>query len=239
MAIQTIEATDTLNEGRVKVNANFVDVQNITTASVTGAASLDATAFNKLHLLSGTSADYTVDLPTAVGNAGGIVAFKGVAALTKVITLAGVSGQTIDAEANRKISTLGLIVLMSDGTNWTVVNEVGSWINYTPVYTGFSADPTHFQTEYFRQGKLCTVKIISLASGTSNASTFTITLPFNAANLSYGVCEITFEGSTATIGVIATRSSSNIADIYKTIVGSTWATSGNKRASFTLTYKMQ
>lgn len=238
MAYQETLVTDTLDAGRIKHNANFVELYSTTLVSVTGATSLTSAAFGKMHVLTGTSADYTVDMPTAVGNTGGTIAIKGANALTVYVTIQGVSGQTIDEYASIKIGSGGVLILVSDGTNWIILYEVGSWINYTPVYTGFSANPTSTLTQYFKQGKMCTVKVTSFASGTSNATTFTITLPFNASHITMGMCEVAIDNSAVHLGVIATRAASNIADIYDEVIFGAWVASGNKRASFTLTYRI-
>jgi hypothetical protein len=98
-------------------------IDAITSVSVTGTDTLDSTAFGKLHLLSGTAADYTVTLPTAVGNAGKSIAFKGVFALTKKVTLDGNSTQTIDGWLTKDIVSGKSLIIISDGTNWNIVNE--------------------------------------------------------------------------------------------------------------------
>lgn len=214
-----------------------IAIENIDSVSITEAASLTSTAFNKIHVCTGTTVDYQLDLPTAVGNAGGIVSVKGAAALTKVVTVVGVSGQTIDGEANRKISSGGLFVLMSDGANWILVNEIGSWIPYTPVWTGFSADPTLVYAGYFREGKKCQVVITINASGTSNATTMTVTLPFNALFAIVNMAIITNSG-TAAVGRAHTAASSNILTFFATITAGAFTGSGNKSGNVNLTYSV-
>lgn len=242
MAYQEILAADSLNEGRLKMKNNFEELYAFTLVSVTGAVSLTSTAMGKIHVCTGTSADYTVDLPTAVGNEG-VIIFKGAAALTKVITIAGSSGQTIDGEATRKMSTLGMIAVLSDGANWVVINEVGSWIPYTPVLGGFSADPTVAKASYFRVGKMITVHFFTSANGTSSATTKTMTVPFNSkAAVSAGLLLAnTNNGSGATghPGFAAMRLSSTTVDIFRDLVATNWTASGNCRFSVILNYEME
>lgn len=240
MALQEIVASDTLNEGRQKINENFEELYTIGIVSITTAAALTSTALGKIHICTGTSADYTVDLPTAVGNEG-VIIFKGAAALTKVVTIAGTGGQTIDGESERKISSGGMISVMSDGANWVVVNEVGSWIPYTPVLTGWSVDPTVTRCAYFRQGKMVQVSFVTSVDGTSNATTKTITLPFNSdIAVATGITLANKNNGTlaTTGGLIATRAGSNTVDIYRDLAAATWTASGNCRVSFMLTYRM-
>jgi hypothetical protein len=241
MAYQEIVYGDNAKQGTDKINANFEELYTISPVSVTGAISLTSTAFGKIHICTGTSADYTVNLPTAVGNEG-VIIFKGAAALTKVVTIQGTGGQTIDGESDRKIASTGMISLLSDGANWVVVNEVGSWIPYVPVFSGFSADPTVSRAAYFRVGKNVTVHFYNSAVGTSNATTKTITLPFIADSLSVvagSTLSMTNNSvASATMGIVITRASSNIADVYTTALGAAWTASGTARFSFNLTYKI-
>lgn len=241
MAYQETLVSDTLNEGRIKINANILELYSLSTVSVTGAISLDATALNKIHLCLGTSADYTVDLPTAVGNLG-LIIFKGINALTKVVTIAGISAQTIDGEANRKISSCGMIALMSDGSNWIVVGEVGSWITYTPTFTGFSVNPTLDRAVYFRIGKMVEVQVHASASGTSNATTKTITLPFvgsGAAQAGLTSNTINDSVSASSPGSVVLRANSDIADVYRNTASLAWTASGNCRFHFNFNYVIQ
>lgn len=240
MAYQEVLVTDTLDEGRQKYNSNFVELYTISVVSITGAGSLTSTALGKIHICTGTSADYTIDLPTAVGNEG-VIIFKGAAALTKVVTIAGSSGQTIDGESSRQIGCLGMISVMSDGANWVVVNEVGSWIPYTPVLAGWSSDPTIDRSVYFRVGKMVTVQIHTSANGTSNATTKTVTLPFIAAGPTQKGFTATNvnNGTTATTpGLTITRAGSNIMDVYRDLAAAVWTASGNCRFDLTVNYVM-
>lgn len=237
--METIQYTDTLRQGTDKINGNFNTVSMVT---ISAAESLDAAAFGRFHHVAGTSADYTIDLPTAVGNGGKTVIFKGIAALTKNITLAPVSGQLIDGEPNRKLNAGGSFTLMADGANWVIINEVGSWVDHTPVFSGFSVNPTILSSKYFRVGKMCTYELKFGASGTSQSTVTarTVTAPFSAANIGVqsGLITMLTNGSAqATPGVVNTRVSSNVLDAYiNSTLGAWSSSSGNCGFSFTLTY---
>lgn len=219
----------------------FIYGQDLTIVSITGTTSLTSTAFNKILNCTGTSADYTLDLPTAVGNTGGSIAIKGNSALTKVVTIQGVSGQLIDGESNRKISTDGLIVVLSDGTGWIVINEVGSWIPYTTTWGGFDVDPTIVRSDYFRVGKLCRARIIINGSGDSGTTTFTVTLPFIAAEVSYSTTTRVTNGGVnqAGPGLAAARAGENTVDMYESSTDTTWTGTGNKKADLDITFRIQ
>jgi hypothetical protein len=214
-------------------------LNEISIVTVTGTTGLTSTAFGKIINCIGTVTNYTIDLPTAVGNNGSII-FKGSSVLTKTVTIQGVLGQTIDGESDRKIGSTGMITVMSDGANWVVINEVGSWIPYTAVLAGWSSDPTFDRMMYFRVGKKVSVSIHTTANGTSNAVTKTITFPFIAdssaaqvgisgPNINNGIVDTTH-------GMVITRVGSNIVDFYRNVSSLAWTASGGCRINFTMDY---
>lgn len=89
--------------------------------SITGATTLTSTAFGLIHVCSGTSADYQVDLPSVSGNAGRIITIRMSNALTRFVTIAGAGGALIDGLATRLMWAQESCVLMCDGTNWTKI----------------------------------------------------------------------------------------------------------------------
>lgn len=86
-----------------------------TEISITGATTA---TIGRMHVCSGTSADYTVTLPTAVGNAGQLISLRMSNSLTKLVTLDGNSTETIDGSLTRVMHDGESAVLMSDGANW-------------------------------------------------------------------------------------------------------------------------
>jgi hypothetical protein len=94
----------------------------------------------------------------------------------------------------------------------------GTLTTYSPSVTGFSTSPT-IVGKYLLFGKLCFVYItVNPAgnNGTSNATTFTVTLPFTAqaSNLQTGFISTLNNTTTWSTGMIVTRTGSNIADLY-------------------------
>jgi hypothetical protein len=120
-----------------------------------------------------------------------------------------------------------------------IAQQIGQYKTYTPSYTGFSANPVVLVSRYCITGKMCHV-YVSLSSGTSNANTFTITLPFAAANTNIFLapCRITDNGAVA-VGRFSSTANSNILDISPTIGGATnsWTTSGAKGCYLDFTYE--
>ena len=95
-------------------------------------------------------------------------------------------------------------------------------------YTGFSANPTSVTARYQLWGKICFCTITSTA-GTSNAATFTITLPFAAQNteIHASANRVTNNGLTQ-IGWINTRTNSTTADVALNTGPTNWTNSGSK-----------
>lgn len=239
MAQLTLDNGEARVTHRTKINDNFLEVYtNIdaqTIVSVIEAVVLTSTAFGKVHVCTGTSADYTITLPTAASVAGKSIAIKGEAALTKVVTVACDGAETIDGYATRKIAQHGLFVVMSDGANWVMVNEVGSWIPYTVTYTGFSSNPTG-GGEYFRVGKMVKVRIQPVL-GTSNATTFTLTFPFNSAIQNY-FHFFGFNNSAGISGRGVVTAGSDVFTLFTTAGGAAWTASGSKGVYLDITYKI-
>lgn len=86
--------------------------------SVTTTATL---TLDRMHVCSGTSADYTVTLPAASGNAGRLVGVRMAAGLTRWVTLKGNGSELIDGSNTRKMWARESAVLICDGTTWTKI----------------------------------------------------------------------------------------------------------------------
>ena len=86
--------------------------------SVTGAVTA---TIGRMHVCSGTSADYTVTLPAVSGNAGKSIGFRMSGALTKMVTLDGNSAEEIDGEIIRIMWANESAILFCDGTAWTKI----------------------------------------------------------------------------------------------------------------------
>ena len=92
-----------------------------TEVSVSNATTLTSAAFGKMHVCTGTSADYTVSLPAASGNAGKLIGFRMSNALTKLVTLDPNASETIDGALTRTLWKNEVAILLCDGTTWTKI----------------------------------------------------------------------------------------------------------------------
>jgi hypothetical protein len=116
----------------------------------------------------------------------------------------------------------------------------GIWSEWTPVFTGFSVDPTINVARFTQIGNLVTARI-NMGNGTSDATTFTVTLPV-AAHASgiqnFSVDQVTDDGTVrSTPGFLKTRVGSTIADVFLSSSSGAWVASGSKKAQFTITYE--
>lgn len=101
-------------------------VANLISAEVpiTAAVTLTSTAFGKMHVCTGTTANYTVTLPAVSGNAGKVIGFRMANALTKLVTLDGNAAETIDSVATRIMWSGEVAILECDGASWHKISGV-------------------------------------------------------------------------------------------------------------------
>jgi hypothetical protein len=92
--------------------------------AITGTVTLTSAAFGRMHVISGTTANYTITLPAVSGNAGQIIGFRvaPIASATRIYTLDGNSTETIDAATTRMLWAHEVAILLCDGTEW---NKIG------------------------------------------------------------------------------------------------------------------
>ena len=72
----------------------------------------------RMHVCSGTAADYTVTLPTAASQSGKVIGFRMSSALTRFVTIDGNASETIDGALTRVMWANEVAILRSDGSNW-------------------------------------------------------------------------------------------------------------------------
>lgn len=211
----------------------------ITTNSITGAGTLVGTDIGKLHYVSGTSADYTVVLPTSVGNAGKSITFTALPTLTKIVTIDANSNETINGLLVRAISSSGGFTLISDGANWFVVNETPSVIPFVPTAVGVIAlsSPTCW---YSLVGKRLIVNYCGV--GTSNGTTYTLSLPSGMTSNSNAETLARVQNNSGILpgpGVSQISIGSTIIGCYTSPGGGAWSSTGTKFSQFQLTIEIQ
>jgi len=132
-------------------------------------------------------------------------------------------------------------------------SATGEYLNYgqilqttwTPTLSGFSANPTNSVYRYQLIGKTCTLFVQQGTAGTSNSTSFSISLPFTAATVSGMVWGAVPFSTTDNSVVQTTPAQASIVSAGTTVIlaksisgaGGAWTSSGGKAASFTITYE--
>jgi hypothetical protein len=107
--------------------------------------------------------------------------------------------------------------------------------NYTVIFTGFSSNPTSVMSRFSINGSKCLIQHMEGVNGTSNATTFTISLPIPSITLSgYGAYSAA-NGLDNGVQLLASiriviQSGATIMIISKDWAGGSWTASGEKRA---------
>lgn len=151
------------------------------------------------------------------------------------------------------VSVASTVLTVSGGTDYTVANAaitsiyhskqynpVGypSYFNYTPTFGGFSANPASPIAHFRVDGGMVSVDVRLAATGTSNATSFTVSAPFTAktvTNMNWGVTLWQAEDNGSQISVAARAvlpSASSTISLDTNMAGGLWTASGQKRGSF-------
>lgn len=158
---------------------------------------------------------------------------------TVTITRAGTD--TINGTTTYTSSiTNGIVKLVTDGTSkWTANQQtVYSTGTYVPTFSGFSVDPSGVTARYILIGKLCFIHVFPASAGTSNATTFTITLPFAAANTSVNYSsQVVINNNVQQAGRLMLTANSNIGTM-QLVSGAAWTALGVKTAFLMMTYEI-
>lgn len=115
-------------------------------------------------------------------------------------------------------------------------NYPTAWTTWTPTFGGFSANPTVVAT-YMQLGKMVSVRLNTTGAGTSNATTFTLTLPVAAKSTVNFMGIYAINAGSAVSARGKTNASSTTLDLYTDAAGSAWTNSGNKYCDLYLTYE--
>lgn len=121
-----------------------------------------------------------------------------------------------------------------------VAQSIGVGNTWTPTYTGFSADPASTLARYILDGKRCTL-FVNTGTGTSNATAFTMTMPFTAKSASFAANGRAVDAGAAktTNLFMTTTASSNVLTLYTSPAAGAWTNTGLKAASFEFTYEIE
>lgn len=199
----------------------------------------------EVYLSASLTAPRVLTLPAASAFTAGteliFVDEAGAISSTNYVTLTRVGSDLINGASTAVFSVpYATYRFTTDGSSKWTLNNITPITSgtYVPTVTGYSGTPTISTAYYTLSDKQCTVNFS--VSGTSNATTLTATLPFNASSdISRQICLGTNNTSTNVVGLVSTRSLSNVADCYSAVSGVGWTSSGTKVFWLTLTYTIQ
>jgi hypothetical protein len=107
------------------------------------------------------------------------------------------------------------------------------WLDWIPTYTGFSANPTTLAHKYRLNSNNCTIIEREFTPGTSNATTFTISLPFTAKTVTNMVWQAT--GTVRDNGVdlsppgrASVSSAGTVMNVFRDYISGGWTASSTK-----------
>lgn len=150
---------------------------------------------------------------------------------------AGTGKTTITFIANSDYSVANAAISEMQITYMTPVDWPG-WFNYTPTYGGFSADPSLVMCRYSISGRTVRFTYSASGDGTSNGTTFTISLPVTAYNDGVngskwtGMCGYARDNSLplASGSRWAISNGGTVINLYPSSTVAKWTASGGKRA---------
>lgn len=235
---------------RTAAENNFIEVYNSLDLTnynlVTGATTA---VFGQVNFCSGTSADYTLTLPTAVGNEGKMICVKcnsDTTLLSKIVTVDGAGTEKIGIDLTRKLAAGGYLTIVARVTAgvgfWDIIAlDQGDWIAWTPTVgsPGFSVDPT--LTAFFYKGLKTVSHRIAAATGTSNNAAFTMAgMPADLVpKQTWVLPAIVINSGARQAGAFAITAATGAITIYGTAALGGFTTSGAKGLdSITITYQL-
>jgi len=217
----------------------YASIETTTKVLVTGTTTLDDSAFGKWHHCSGTSADYTITLPTAVGNEGKMILFAGdadIAVLSKLVTIDGSGTEKLNNALTLAITTKGYLTLIARVTagvgSWDVISfDQGMYYAYALTWTGFTVDPVG--TYLFKRGLgFVDLAFYTNTFGTGTGTTVTFTLPLSLTaqtNQRYLMPYFVNNAVAATVpGIIIVAANANAVSAYVTVAAGAWTGSNNR-----------
>lgn len=149
---------------------------------------------------------------------------------------AGTGKTTITFIANSDYSVANAAISEMQITYMTPVDWPG-WFNWTATFTGFSADPTNVISRFCVNGRTVHFWHKENTNGTSNATTFTISLPVQAYDHASiggsqwtGACGYAVDNSAGINNARwSIQDAASVIDLYPSSTSANWTNSGGKR----------
>lgn len=160
----------------------------------------------------------------------------------KYFYVVGVSGTTITLSGGSDYSLANAAITSPKFSNFSTPEGFPTWFNWAPTYTGFSSVPSTIVAQFQIIGDTCLINVTS-NNGTSNANTFTISLPITSAtisNMAWRVMIASVDNGTAGTGSDygTVGSNATAVTLAHNDNNAGWTTSGSKGASFQMAYRI-
>lgn len=165
-------------------NAAFISqttqgIENPLTVSSTKTSTYTATTSDAVILVDGTSTAFTVNLYTAVGNAGRRLRIKRTdGTFANAITIDPNGSETIDGSTTKTLYTqYEEWDLVSDGSNWISLNHYISPLPFSVTFTGSWVSNTTYSATCHRIGRFPRFDVGISCSGAPTSANLTLTAP--------------------------------------------------------------
>lgn len=124
----------------------------------------------------------------------------------------------------------------ANGTDLATIAAPTQWLTWAPAAQGFTGAVNVSVARYQQLGKTVICRLET--DGTSNATTFTFTLPTNAkSNGRAAIVSVQDNGGTYLPGLISTTAGSNVASVIKDLAGDAFTASGGKSVDGLFVYE--
>jgi hypothetical protein len=202
----------------------------------------------KLYFImdSATGVNFTVPADATVNFAIGTEIIVQRAVNTGQITFVEGGAANITPSAGNLLDagqSISMSLVKTAANEWVLQNgsTAGQFVDYTTTFSGFSVNPTSVTSRFSLVGKICFVYILCGGDGTSNATTFTLTLPLPPRNNEAQITNFTTNNTLtlSTPGRIVWTAGSTTATLSRDMAGTAWTASGGKRANISLFYEIQ
>lgn len=147
------------------------------------------------------------------------------------------------ASGGTGVATLTGIPLGSGTSAFTAIVYI-PWTDWTPTFTGFSADPSGGIYRYTQTGKKVTIHVAMPNAGTSNSTSFWLTLPVTASSTTDYNISILIPIAVNNSAESTTFDRANIFANAPTVIKLSknqsitgWTASGTKSATFEMEYE--
>lgn len=106
------------------LSANGARIISGPETGITGATALDASAFGRSFVCTGTTSSYALTLPDPTGHAGELIRLRMASTLAVLVTIDAGAGRLIDGQQTRIMHDGESATLFCDGTGWSKVAGV-------------------------------------------------------------------------------------------------------------------